>query len=160
MNGAAFSSGIRPPARSLAPGASRAYGVRFLLADQIRCIEETLVAHQRPVAVGIPGYVLPGPGSEALLKAESKVTAIAARAPEAITVSEEKPTAGGWRASALRGKTWGRARLLVKYANGDQQSISYYVTKPAAQAVADLGNFPASRQWFVDPRIPLDAALQ
>ena len=59
MNGEAFSSGIRRPARRWLPGASRAYGVRFLVADQIRHIEETLVAHQRPVAVGIPGYVLP-----------------------------------------------------------------------------------------------------
>ena len=29
--------------------------------------------------------------------------------------------------------------------------ISYYVIKPAPQAVADMGNFLMTQQWFVDP---------
>jgi len=48
-----------PTSLTLAPGESRTYGLRFLLSDSIRHIEQTLVSNQRPVAVGIPGYVLP-----------------------------------------------------------------------------------------------------
>src|SRR5262249_23305965 len=88
------------------------------------------------------------------LNAKNKVVSIAADPAGAITIREEKSTSKGWRAFSLRGSTWGRSRVLVKYANGDQQSISYYVTKPAARAVADLGNFLMTRQWFVDPNDP------
>ena len=44
---------------TLAPGQSRAYGLRFLVADAIPNIEKTLAAADRPVAVGIPGYIVP-----------------------------------------------------------------------------------------------------
>src|SRR5262245_24251219 len=48
-----------PTMTSLAPGESRSYGVMFLVSPEIRRIEDTLVANRRPVAVGIPGYILP-----------------------------------------------------------------------------------------------------
>ncbi len=48
-----------PTMATLAPGQTRTYGVKFLLAPQIRDIEKTLAANKRPVAVGIPGYILP-----------------------------------------------------------------------------------------------------
>ena len=52
------------------------------------------------------------------------------------------------------GTKWGRARLVLTYDDGSKHSINYYVIKPAAQAVADLGNFLLTRQWFVDPNDP------
>src|SRR5690349_3806432 len=48
-----------PTSLTLQPGESKTYGVKFLVSDSIRQIEETLTKDQRPVAVGIPGYVLP-----------------------------------------------------------------------------------------------------
>ena len=48
-----------PTSITLAPGATKTYGVKLLVSDQIRNIEQTLMANRRPVAVGIPGYVLP-----------------------------------------------------------------------------------------------------
>ena len=44
---------------TLAPGESKTYGLRFLLSDSIRNIEKTLAENGRPVAVGVPGYVVP-----------------------------------------------------------------------------------------------------
>jgi len=41
------------------PGESKTYGLKFLLSDSIRNIEKTLADNGRPVAVGVPGYVLP-----------------------------------------------------------------------------------------------------
>ncbi|HET7626312.1 MAG TPA: DUF5695 domain-containing protein, partial [Verrucomicrobiae bacterium] len=48
-----------PTSETLAPGATRTFGVKFLVAPEIRAIEKTLAANGRPVAVGIPGYILP-----------------------------------------------------------------------------------------------------
>jgi hypothetical protein len=48
-----------PTSATLTPGSAKTYGVRFLVSDEIRNIERTLAANGRPVAVGIPGYVLP-----------------------------------------------------------------------------------------------------
>ena len=49
-----------PPTQlTLAAGESKTYGVTFVLADSIRDIAKTLEVHHRPVAIGIPGYILP-----------------------------------------------------------------------------------------------------
>lgn len=144
-----------PTSATLAPNASRTYGVRFLVSNEIRNIEQTLAANQRPVAIGIPGYVLPQDlEGKLFLNAKSKVASIVTEPPGAITIREDKLTSKGWRAYTLRGNTRGRSRLLVKYADGNQQSISYYVIKPSTQAVADMGNFLFTKQWFVDPNDP------
>ena len=54
----------------------------------------------------------------------------------------------------VQGKKWGRARLLITYDDGLTQAIHYFVTKPAAQAVADMGRFLTNEQWFVDDKDP------
>lgn len=143
-----------PTSATLAPGATRSYGVRFLVSDQIRNIEKTLAADRRPVAVGIPGYVLPRDhDAKLLLKAPANVEGISSEPAGAITIRKEKP-AKGWQSFALQGKEWGRARLRVKYADGAEQTIHYYVIKPASVAVADLGNFLMTKQWYEDPNDP------
>jgi len=139
----------------LAPGSAKIYGVRFLVADEIRNIEKTLAANGRPVAVGIPGYVLPmDTDAKLFLKYPRNVKAVAIEPKGAITVTTAKATAGGWKAYALHGRTWGRARLTITYEDGLVQSIHYYVIKPQANAVADLGRFLTTRQWFVDAGDP------
>ncbi|MEW6131515.1 MAG: DUF5695 domain-containing protein [Acidobacteriota bacterium] len=144
-----------PTSATLAPGETRTYGLRFLVADEIRNIESTLAANQRPVAVGIPGYVLPmDVDGRLFLNYQPRITKITSEPADAITIREETPTKNGWRNFRLRGKRWGRARLAITYADGTNQSVSYYVIKPAAQAVADLGNFLMTRQWFDEPNDP------
>ena len=148
-----------PTSAILAPGATKTYGVKFLVSDQIRNIEQTLLRNQRPVAVGIPGYVLPMDlDARLFLKYGHKVTAQTVEPAGAITVRDNKPTRGGWKVYTLRGNTWGRARLTVTYDDNSKQSISYYVIKPEAQAVADLGNFLMTKQWFDDPNDPFHRA--
>jgi hypothetical protein len=140
---------------TLAPGATRTYALRFLVSDQIRNIEQTLLANQRPVAVGIPGYVLPMDlDARLFLKYGHRVVSQSVEPVGAITIHEDQPTQNGWKAYTLRGNTWGRARLTVTYDDNSKQSISYYVIKPAAQVVADLGNFLMTKQWFDDPNDP------
>lgn len=144
-----------PTSETLAPGQTRTCGVKFLLAPEIRDIEETLAANGRPVAVGVPGYVLPTDlDAHLFLKYGSEVASVTADPPDALAIRREPPTPGGWETVAVRGQTWGRARLDITYKDGTRQTVHYHVTKPAAQAVADLGHFLTTRQWFDDPTDP------
>ena len=144
-----------PTGVALAPGATKTYGVKFLVADEIRNIEQTLAANRRPVAVGIPGYVLPMDlDARLFLKHERKIRELAVYPEGAITIQEDKPARNGWKAYAVRGRKWGRARLTLTYDDNSKQTISYYVIKPSKQAVSDLGNFLFTKQWFDDPNDP------
>ena len=140
-----------PTSATLAPGETRSYGVRFLLADTIRGIEPTLGAAGRPVAIGVPGYVLPMDLEARLfLRHGSAVRSIDVAPAGAVSVTAATATGSGWQAYVLRGRRWGRARLTVSYADGIDQTIHYKVIKPEAEVVADLGRFLTTEQWYED----------
>jgi hypothetical protein len=123
-----------PSAATLAPGETRTYGLAFLLSPEIRSIEDTLAKAGRPVTVGIPGYVAP---MDARLKLfidyDRRVTDIAVEP-----------------AGALDGP----ARVTLTFDDGTKQAVSYYVVKPAADVVRDLGNFLFTRQWYENQSDP------
>jgi hypothetical protein len=144
-----------PTMLTLAPGESKTYGLKFLLSDEIRHLEDTLVANQRPVAVGIPGYIVPEDTEVRLfLKYPKTVKSIAVEPEGALTVQNLPPTKNGWRSYLLRGKIWGRARLKVLYEDGLHQTIHYRVIKSEQQTVADMGHFLTTKQWFTDSNDP------
>jgi hypothetical protein len=88
------------------------------------------------------------------LKYSKSVKSLAVEPEGSITVRGLPPARGGWTAYALRGKTWGRSRMTVIYDDGLVQTINYFVMKPAAQAVADMGRFMTTKQWFVNANDP------
>lgn len=137
-----------PTSFTLAPGERRTLGLRFVTAPGIRAIEDTLVANKRPVAVGIPGYVLPTDQTASLfLKAPTRVARIESHPAGVLTATPE--TSGtGWARYRVKAIGWGRARLTVTYADGQQQTISYFVTKPLDKVMADIGHFTTTQQWF------------
>jgi len=138
-----------PTAATLAPGETRSYGVRFLVAGGIREIEATLLDHGRPVAIGVPGYVLPTDLEGRLfLKHTREVAALDVEPAGALAMAPAGRTDHGWQAYVVRGARWGRARLTVRYDDGTAQTIHYKVIKPAAQVAADLGRFLTTEQWF------------
>jgi hypothetical protein len=144
-----------PTKRTIAPGGSVSYGVAFVEAPEIRFIEQTLAARQRPVAVGLPGYVVATDTESRLyLKYPRAVASLRVEPEGALSSARQASTPGGWQAYALRGRAPGRARITVKYADGLVQTIHYLVTKPAVEAVDDMGRFMTTRQWFVDPADP------
>ena len=144
-----------PGAAVIEPGGSKSYGVRFLLSPEIREIENTLLADGRPVAVGIPGYILPQDLEARLfLNYGSPVESVRIEPEKAVEVQQLPPSKGGWATYALRGISWGRARLTVRYEDGIRQSIHYYVIKPAARTADDMGRFLTTKQWFSDPEDP------
>lgn len=144
-----------PTSVVLAPGETRSYGVEFLFADEIRGIEEVLRAEGRPVAVGIPGYVLPTDLQARLfLDYESGVQSIEVEPAGALTLTESAPVNGGWQAYDVQGKKWGRARVTVVYEDGLTQTIHYKVIDPASEVAANLGRFLTTEQWFENPDDP------
>ena len=144
-----------PTSATLLPGESRSYGVRFLVADSIRSIESTLRAHDRPVAVGIPGYVLPTDLEARLFVSYPQLIAhIEVEPAGALEITGTGYTQDGWVSYTVRGQEWGRARLTLTYEDGTEQTIHYKVIKPAAEVVADFGRFLTTEQWFEDPDDP------
>ena len=144
-----------PTSAMLPPGSRKVYGVRFLKVPAIRDIESLLTKNNRPVAVGIPGYILPMDlNGRLFLKYQSPVTSLSVKPENSIDITQLPKTEGGWEAFNLIGQIWGRARLTVTYEDGFKQSIHYYVIKPARQAVEDMGNFLMTKQWYVNPSDP------
>ncbi len=144
-----------PTFATLMPGESRTYGLEFLLSPSIREVEDTLAKAGRPVAVGIPGYVAPmDQDMKLFLRYAGRVSSVDVVPAGAMTVAPGANTRNGWKQYVLRGKQWGRSRVTVKYADGTNQVLSYYVTKPAATVVSDLGQFLFTKQWYENPSDP------
>ncbi|MET4895926.1 DUF5695 domain-containing protein [Sphingomonadaceae bacterium jetA1] len=133
----------------LAPGESRRIGLRFVAAPAIRAIEPTLIAQDRPVAIGVPGYVVPTDLDAALfVHAPAAIARIESFPEGALSVERSDGGKSGWARLTVRGRQWGRARLTLTYADGQVQTVHYHVTKPLDQVSADLGRFSTTRQWF------------
>jgi len=138
-----------PTSATLAAGKSITFGLRFLVAPDVRHIEATLTEHKRPVAVGIPGYILPQDQSARLfLRYVAPVKAIVSEPVGAVTIQDNGRNAAGLHAYTLHGKQWGRFRLVVTYADGTVQSIGYRTIKPEIETIADMGRFLFHQQWF------------
>ncbi|KAA1478083.1 hypothetical protein DENSPDRAFT_657361 [Dentipellis sp. KUC8613] len=147
-----------PSSVTLRPGETRTYGLQFLLAPSIRGIEDTLQAAKRPVAVGIPGYIVPSDlPAKLFLNYPSRVKSLSASPSGALswTTNNDAQTEG-WIGYTISGKSWGRARLSITYEDSTVQTVHYYVTKPAVEAIGDLGQFLTTEQWFNDSSDPFN----
>jgi len=144
---------------TLAAGKSVTYGVRFFVAPDLRHIEATLAEHHRPVAVGIPGYVLPQDMDARLfLRYDRPVRSIVSEPATAVEIHDDGRNAHGLHAYTLRGKQWGRFRLVITYTDGTLQSIGYRTIKPETEAIADMGHFLFHQQWFDQANDPFHRA--
>jgi Family of unknown function (DUF5695) len=139
----------------LAPGESKTYGLKFLLSDSTRDIEKTLADNGRPVAIGVPGYIVPqNIDSRLFVKYSSKVKSTTVDPAGALRLEANGTLAAGWSAYTIQGKMWGRSRLTITYEDGSVQTIQYFVTKPESQVVADMGRFLTSKAWYEDAEDP------
>jgi hypothetical protein len=148
----------RPTSFTLAPGETRSLALRFVLSPSIRAINATLAAERRPVAVGIPGYVIPEDLPATLFLKTAQAVARVGSWPDGALTAEQLPDINGWLRYRIASKHWGPARLTITYADGSVQAVHYFVTKPLDQVTADLGRFTTHRQWFADPRDPFHRA--
>lgn len=145
-----------PTEAVLQPGKSISYGLRLVVAPSLRNIEATLTEHGRPVAIGIPGYILPQDTEGKLfLRSVSTVRSIVSEPHDALTVHHEGVAADGkTQTYTVRGMRWGRSTLRITYADGTVQTIAYRTIKPEKQALADMGHFLFNDQWFDQPNDP------
>ena len=139
-----------PTSFVLQPGQTRTYGLQFNLASSIRGIEDTLRSAKRPVGVGVPGYILSSDQQGKLfLNYPSAVQSISVTPSGALSwTSNSDAKTAGWVGYTLTARTWGRSRLTITYADGTVQTVHYWVTNPATQNIANLGNFLTTSQWF------------
>ncbi|KZT22629.1 hypothetical protein NEOLEDRAFT_1137625 [Neolentinus lepideus HHB14362 ss-1] len=149
-----------PTSVVLQPGETKSYGLQFRLASSIRGIEDALIEANRPVAVGIPGYILPADQDGKLfLNYPSKVANITVWPSGAMTwTSNSESRNASWVGYTMKAAAWGRARLTVTYEDGTLQTVHYYLTKAGAQVMADLGNFLTTSQWYNDTSDPFHRA--
>ena len=148
-----------PTSALLKPGETVSCGVKFILANSLRDIETALAAAQRPVTVGIPGYVLPSDVKAKLfLRYGMAVREIKSEPAGALEIRDAGTNGKGWRAYDLTGKKWGRARLTVTYDDGLTQTINYKVIEPESKVVTAYGNFLTTEQWFDDENDPFGRA--
>ncbi|CAK5280459.1 unnamed protein product [Mycena citricolor] len=145
-----------PTSAVLQPGQTRTYGLKFRMAPSVRAIDTTLQTNARPVAVGIPGYVLPTDQQAKLfLNYPSAVSSISVSPAGALTwASNADAKTAGWVGYTVTPHTWGRARLSVAYADGTVQTLHYYVTHGATNAISNLGSFLTNQQWFENTTDP------
>src|SRR5206468_6959374 len=96
-----------PTSFTLAPGERRSFGLRFVLSPSIRAIDETLVAERRPVAVGIPGYVVPADLPATLFLRSPQPVARFDSWPAGGLTAEQEAGPTGWQRYRVFGHGWG-----------------------------------------------------
>lgn len=139
----------------LKPKQRLSYGLQFVLADHITEVEKALKSEKRPVAVGIPGYVLPQDvDGKLFIDYSSKIQSIDVYPAGALSLVKEKGTKGGMQSYRIKGNQWGRATINVQYADGNRQAIHYKVIRPETQIMDSIGRFLTTKQWFDQPNDP------
>lgn len=138
-----------PTSTFLKPGESRSYALQFILSGTAKDIESKLIENKRPVAISVPGYVLPKDVEGKLfLNYPKKIKSIQVQPQNALKITASGSTKKGWKSYLIKGNTWGRARLSITYEDGLEQSINYKVIESESDVIANYGNFLTSRQWF------------
>ncbi len=145
----------KPNTIVLQPKAKHIVAFKLILSPSIRKIEQTLIAAKRPVAVGIPGYVIAKDvDAKLFLNYHRPVRSITVFPKNALTFQVLPKLKNGNLPYRINGKQWGRARLTIIYEDGLEQTIQYKVIKPESELVADFGHFLTTAQWFEDKNDP------
>jgi len=143
-----------PSSVVLKPGESRTIALKFILSPSIEKIETTLMAHERPVVFGVPGYVLPMDiKAKLFVKYGQPIESITSE-PETALQIQFLEVSNGWQVFQIQGKQWGRARIQIRYTDGSIQTVHYKVIKPAEEVVRDIGTFTFTYQWYENPADP------
>ncbi|KAI0892001.1 hypothetical protein F4806DRAFT_290326 [Annulohypoxylon nitens] len=146
-----------PSSKTLQPGQTLQFGVRFSVAKGgVRDIDATVQKTGTPVAFGVPGYIIPrGATAQLFLQSNSSAISFSSDPVESLAFSQLSDNSYGITPSPT---FWGRSRLTIDYEDGKTQTVHYYVTKTAAETLADMGQFFTTEAWFDDTSDPFGRA--
>lgn len=146
-----------PTSLTLQPNETKNFALKFVLTEGIKNVQETLIKEEHPVAVGVPGYVLPiGDKAQLFLSYSKEVESIQVEPKGALEFKLVGNTASNYKEYYVEGKEWGRARAVITYSNGLKQSINYKVIEARQEVIANLGEFLFNEQWFDDKNDPFN----
>jgi hypothetical protein len=141
-----------PTSKILSPGETYSVGLRFSVAEKIQTIEDAVIKTGYPLAVGIPGYVVPSDSSARLyLNHTSPVKDIDAGG--AFKIDKLASTDSAYKLTPTT-SAWGRARVTISYEDGKTQTVHYKITKTAPATIADMGHFFSTAAYFNDTSDP------
>lgn len=141
-----------PTSAIIKPGETKNYGLQFLLSGTARDVEATLIANHKPVALSVPGYVLPRDvDAKLFIRYDKKIKSVAVFPADALSIKAIGSTKNGWKSYAVKGAISGRCRLTITYADGVEQTISYKIIEPEDEVISSYGNFLTTKQWFDKP---------
>ncbi|KAL1654329.1 hypothetical protein SLS61_002929 [Didymella pomorum] len=141
-----------PTSKTLQAGETYSVGLRFSVAEKIQTIEDTVVKIGSPLAVGIPGYIVPADSSTRLyITHTSPIKKIDAGG--AFTVTELSSSEYAYKLTPVA-SAWGRVRVTVSYEDGKTQTVHYKITKAAPSALADMAHFFSTAAHFTDTEDP------
>ncbi|NDV43616.1 DUF5695 domain-containing protein [Flagellimonas sediminis] len=144
-----------PTSIVLKPRESKNFSFKLVLSEGIKNIQETLVQEELPVAVGVPGYVLPQDiKGQLFIQYKNEIASLMVEPKGALEVKPDGKAPSGSLRYVVQGKKWGRARLTITYTDGVQQTVNYKVIKPESEVIRDFGHFLTTEQWFDDPNDP------
>ena len=146
----------RPTSKVLDPDDSMTVGFRFTLASTIDEIENAVSGLGTPVAKGVPGYILPEDlAGKLYLSGAPKIHNTSTEPLDSVTVSQ---LSSDELLVSPRSGFSGRVRLTIEYTDGRKQTVHYYLTKSAPQALEDAGRFLNDRHWWTNTSDPFGRA--
>ncbi|KAF2788955.1 hypothetical protein K505DRAFT_410596 [Melanomma pulvis-pyrius CBS 109.77] len=145
-----------PTFKTLQPGELYSIGLRFSIAENIQKIENAVVKTKTPLAVGIPGYVVPSDSSTQLyLNHSSAVKNVDVGG--AFTISAPSSPGGPYKLTPIA-SAWGRIRVTISYEDAKTQTVHYFITKPAPSTLAKLGRFFTTSAHYTNIADPFGRA--
>ncbi|CBY00579.1 hypothetical protein LEMA_P017090.1 [Plenodomus lingam JN3] len=146
----------KPTSKVLKAGEQYTIGLKFSAADDVQHIEDAVVKTGTPVAMGVPGFVVPsGSSARLFLKHSSPVRNIDANG--ALEISKLASPGNAYKLTPAA-SAWGRARVTITYEDGKTQTVHYFIPKSAPSSLADLGNFFTTAAHFTDTSDPFGRA--
>jgi hypothetical protein len=137
-------------------------GLRFSIAEQVQEIEETVASIELPVAVGIPGYVLPQDlVGKLFVNATQTISSIDVEPKGALAVMKhDKTYAASWTGFDVQASngTFGRVGMVITYEGSITQAVHYWVAHSGPTALDQLGEFLTPEQWFTNTSDPFGRA--
>lgn len=148
-----------PSSKTLEPGESLTFGLRFSLAqDGIKAIDDAVQTTGTPYARGIPGYIIPQDLTAQLLVnpgSGGSVANLTVDPVDALTVTE---TSSGLYDVTPSTSAFGRVKLTIAYTSGQIQTVHYYIVKSGPDHLAALGNFLTTESYYTNTSDPFGRA--